>query len=201
MPYTYDVFISYKSGSLAGEWVRKYFYPELLKYLEAELPNAPNLFLDSEKIRAGMHWEPALGRAIREAKCLIAILSAPYFTSDYCLMEWHSFRDREAKLGMGTPQNPAGLIIPIRFADGAHFDASARRPQAIDMGAFAYTGDAFRESQQFLLFQQRIAKLASDLADGQSGQVAKPPDYEPWPVRPAKPEPPEPELGALPRVQ
>ena len=201
MPYTYDVFISYKSGSLAGEWVRKYFYPELFRYLEVELPTMPNLFLDSEKIRAGMHWEHVLGNAIGTAKCLIAVLSAPYFTSDYCLMEWHSFRDREAALGMGTAQNPSGLIIPIRFADGAHFDPSAKRPQTIDMGDFAYTGDAFRESQQFLAFQQQVAKLARDLADGNAGQVANPPPFQPWPVRPAKPEPPEPELGALPRVQ
>jgi len=200
MDYQYDIFLSYRHTTGAKEWVRDTFVPELKQWLANSLPDEPRIFLDSENIRASSDWQVKLSEAIRRSKCLIAILNAPYFSSDYCAAEWFSFIDREEALGYCKPGKPEGLIIPIRFFDGQHYDSSAKRKQYLDMTSWAITAPAFRGSAAYLDFQKAVQRLALELADPSNGQVANPPPYADWPVR-FPDEPQHPSAMVSPRIK
>lgn len=193
--YEYDVFISYRRTSRARDWVMNYFQPCLTDYLSEALPVAPRIFLDQNNIEPGAIWQSTITHALKNSKCLIAVLSAPYFSSQYCCAEWDTFVDREDLINaQGT------LIAPIRFFDGEHYHSSAKARQLIDMTAWATSAPAFKETQEYLRFETAVRKLAEYLAHVE-GPIMKPATYQAWPVKEpaAAPAPlfiPKPQLGA-----
>ena len=125
----------------------------------------------------------------------MAVLNAPYFSSQYCRAEWQSFVNREAML------NASGkLIRPIQFFDGEHFDPSAYDRQLIDMRDWATSAPAFRNSDKFLDFEKCVKGLVANLS-AMDGPILKPAQYQDWPVvEPAGDSPaaaiPQPKMGA-----
>lgn len=197
--YEYDVFISYRHSTAAGIWVRKYFFPELVKWLADYFPQAPKVFLDSDAIRAGHLWKDKLTRTIQRSKCLIAILNAPYFSSDYCAAEWHSFVQREQMITDETGESDIQLIIPIRFIDGDHFHSTVRARQLIDMESWAITAPAFVDSPKYVEFEKEIRRIASVLAEGPEAILGKIPPFRKWPAIFPAPDT-SPTLNFVPRV-
>jgi hypothetical protein len=180
MSYQYDIFVSYRQTSASKDWVQKHFYPKLVEYLSESLPTDPKVFLDTESIEEGAMWQAKISGALQTSKCLIAVLNAQYFTSKYCSAEWRSFVDREQML-----QREGGLIVPIRFFDGAHFDPSVAARQLIDMSSFAISADAFKQSLEYIPFTQHVRDLAEHLAKP-GGVILAPPPFAAWPVHEPK---------------
>lgn len=182
MAYEFDLFVSYRHSTAAKAWVRDIFVPELRKWLDESLPHQVSIFLDTESIRAGMNWHAALRGRLLASKCLVAVLNGPYFSSDYCTAEWHTFVEREKLLGLGTVENPRGLITPIRFFDGQHYAPMLGTKQALDMTSWASTAKAFIDSPTFMQFQAAVQALAQQLAAA-DGPILAPPDHcDDWPV-------------------
>lgn len=194
--YEFDVFISYKRTSLAREWLQKYFVPKLESFLTDSLPTPPRVFVDERNIEHGAIWRTEISNALKRSKCLVAVLNAPYFTSQYCRAEWQSFVKREVIL------NATGTLIkPVQFYDGEHFDPSAHARQIIDMRPWATSAPAFPETREFLIFEQAVKGLAALLSDTH-GPILMPATYQDWPVVDPDDEPvsqlniPQPKLGA-----
>ncbi len=174
--YEYDVFISYKRTSESRAWVHQYFVPKLTDVLAELLPTPPKIFLDERSIEPGDIWKTKIRQALQRSKCLVAVLNAPYFYSQYCMAEWRTFVAREDLLKVSGQ-----LIKPIQFFDGEHFDQSARDRQIIDMRPWATSAPAFRETREFLKFEEEVKGFATKLA-GADGPILKPVAYRDWPL-------------------
>jgi len=131
--YEYDIFISYRRRQPVMDWMRYHFYPMLNERLPDCLPYTPNVFIDWN-IETGAEWSAELSRALKRSRCLVAIWSAEYFRSAWCLAEWQTMRERERILGLRSESNPAGLIYAVRFSDGKYFPQEARSIQYRDLG-------------------------------------------------------------------
>lgn len=193
--YEYDVFISYRRTSNARDWVVNYFHPRLEAFLSDALPNPPKIFLDENNIEPGAIWQSKITRALRHSKYMIAVLNAPYFSSQYCRAEWETFTDRERLINA-----PGTLIAPIRFFDGDYYHPSAKSRQLIDMTPWAFSAAAFKETKEYLLFEGAVRKLAEGLASPM-GPIMKPVEFQVWPVIEPVPAPaavaiPQPKMGA-----
>ncbi len=182
MAYEFDLFVSYRHSTAAKAWVRETFVPELRNWLNESLPDPVSIFLDTESIRAGMNWHAALRGKLLASKCLVAVLNGPYFSSDYCTAEWHTFVEREKLLGLGTLENPRGLITPIRFFDGQHYAPMLGTKQALDMTSWASTARAFKDSPAYQQFEATVKALAEELAASDGPILSPPPHQHDWPV-------------------
>ncbi len=174
--YQFDVFISYRRTSSARDWLLEYFYPKLLGYLRESLPHEPAIFLDQASIEPGAIWRSRIETGLRTSKCMVAILNAPYFTSEFCQAEWSTFLQRETLLG-----KPGSLITPIQFFDGEYYAASAKERQLIDMKPWATSAPAFRETREFLRFEAAVQRIAETLSTA-DGPIMSPAGYQNWPV-------------------
>jgi hypothetical protein len=126
--YEQDVFISYRRDTNAAEWLRLYLHPRLKQWLKEELGREPVIYVDWE-METGTIWPEKLRRALLRSRCLLPIFSPPYFTSNWCLAELHSFLARHQQLGMGMVDAPDGLIFPVIFSDGDSFPPEAGQIQ------------------------------------------------------------------------
>jgi hypothetical protein len=193
--YQYDIFISYKRTSAARDWVHQYFAPKLEAFLTDSLPRPPVIFLDARSIEPGDIWNTKIAQGLKHSKCLVAVLNAPYFSSEYCRAEWQTFVDRETLLGLD-----GALVKPIQFFDGEHYDQAAWARQVIDMRDFASSAPAFRNSLKFLDFEDAVKGLVAKLV-ALDGPILKPASFQDWPVAmPVGNQPgvliPQPKLGA-----
>lgn len=135
MSYEYEFFLSYSRKNPVGNWVRNNFHPELEQWLASFAGNAPRIFIDKD-IEEGDHWPSRLENALRRSKYLVAVWSPQYFTSPWCVAEWQSMRQREALLGLGTPEAPHGLVCAVVFSDGKTFPPEAQATQRHDLSAW-----------------------------------------------------------------
>lgn len=73
-------------------------------------------FMDSG-IQSGNNWVDEVLHAMGTCQVLIALLSAPYLSSEWCGKEWYAFSERtsQALPGTGTPPRQ-GHIIPVLWA-------------------------------------------------------------------------------------
>ncbi|WP_328448572.1 toll/interleukin-1 receptor domain-containing protein [Amycolatopsis sp. NBC_00438] len=192
--YKYDVFVSYSRRGTAPKWLLTNFYPRFVECLVDEMADAPKMFIDKEMHR-GVHWPSQLQHALRHSKIMIAVLSAPYFVSDWCMAEWGSMQAREKLLGLASPQRPQGLIYPIRYSDSVSFENEGRMRSWWDFKGLDGPDKGFQESRDWHPFQQKVRQCAQDLAE----LLKQVPPWRPdWPVI----DPPDPVLPpppALPR--
>jgi hypothetical protein len=134
--YRYDVFLSYRRHTLWPEWVRIHFLELLLHYLGEELGRDAVVFCDNE-IAAGNNWPNRLASALAHSRVLVPLLSRQYFSSMWCVSEFAFMRAREVRCGLGTPEEPGGLIVPALLHDGDDFPEAAAIVQPLDLRACA----------------------------------------------------------------
>lgn len=190
--YEYDVFISYPRRGNAQNWLLNHFYPRLVECLVDETVPAPKIFIDKEMPR-GVHWPAQLEKALRHSKIMLAVLSAPYFTSKWCMAEWGNMQAREEVLGLASPQRPQGLIYPVRYSDSNSFEEEGRQRSWWDFKGLDNPDKVFQESRDWIPFHQRVRQCAQDLAE----LLKQVPPWRPdWPVveRPDPVLPPPPPL-------
>lgn len=176
--YEYDIFLSYcrRSGS-AQEWVTQQFCELLEKFLGDLMPTAPRIYLDT-RMETGSRWPDHLRRGLSQSKLMVAVWNVPYFYSPWCLAEWYTMQQRERLLDFAGARNPDGLVIPLRYADGDHFDAEAQVRTKTDMQPWARIGPAFSASADYNDFERCVRNLAEGLADRLRGV----PPWQEWPV-------------------
>ncbi|MDS0133243.1 MULTISPECIES: TIR domain-containing protein [unclassified Amycolatopsis] len=192
--YKYDLFISYPRRGTASKWLLTNFYPWLVDFLVDEVGYEPKIFLDKGMHR-GVHWPSQLENALRHSKIMVAVLSAPYFTSKWCMAEWKSMQAREEVLGLASPQCPQGLIYPIRYSDSNAFEEEGLRRSWWDFKGLDNPGPGYQDTRDWHSFQQKVRQCAQDLADLLKQVPAWQSD---WPVI-AQPDPVLPPPPLLPR--
>ncbi len=160
--YEFDLFVSYNRTKNARRWVRRHFVPRLREYLVEELGREPRIFLDKDQ-EVGTYWPDNLERALQRSQLLLAVWSAPYFESAWCLAEWRTFQRRERVLGIG-PDDPLGLIRPVRFADGDNFPPDAQNvQQEMRFTKYNFPDKQFADSPRYLEFRTKVGRFGQQL--------------------------------------
>ncbi len=174
MPYVHDVFISYKRDPIQDEWLATHFIPLFLhsvrQAVAAECRRAPGgIFFDQTElssearrfdqggIEPGQVWRDALANAIQVSRCMVALWSPLYFYSEWCLIEWHSFRERS--VATGRP-----VVVPISVHDGEAFPLDAQAIQGPDFSDYVIIGAGFKETKLYPEFQRAIRTFATAVA-------------------------------------
>ncbi len=177
--YTYDVFLSYRRANPVGDWVHNHFHPLLAEWLPQVMPRDPKLFIDTRSIETADDWPLKLQQALRGSRCVVAVWSANYFRSPWCVAEWRSMLKREEKLGYRTEDRTRGLVYPVVFFDGEHFPSEAKRTQSKDLRRWSNPDLSFRNTQDFLGFTQEIKTIAGEIWE----MVDQAPPWQPdWPI-------------------
>jgi hypothetical protein len=121
--------------------------------LSDALPENARIFLDTEALRGGVAWREELERALSASCCLVPIWSPPYFRSNYCLWEWHTFRQRGA-----------GLVVPIGWTGSERFPEEAKQIQIRDFSPYAFTNPGLLRTEHGVGLQKAVRDLADDVA-------------------------------------
>ncbi|GAA5167488.1 MULTISPECIES: toll/interleukin-1 receptor domain-containing protein [Amycolatopsis] len=185
--YEYDVFLSYRrKGGTVPAWVRTHFHPRLAELLDDYLDHEAKIFFD-DQVPAGTAWPLEVRNALQRAKVLVAVCSPKYFSSEWCLAEWHSMARREELTGLATPERPQGLIYPVIFCDSENFPKYAHERRMLDLKRWNQPYQQFQDSPAYLDFHRNLQVVATELA----GLIAHAPEWRPdWPVETPLPDPP-----------
>jgi hypothetical protein len=89
---------------------------EDLSQLISRTPGADVGFMDT-RTYGGVHWREELLHAAGTCQVLVALLSAPYLSSEWCGKEWCAFSRRTSRALSGMDGSlHQGHIIPVRWA-------------------------------------------------------------------------------------
>ena len=184
--YEYDLFLSYKRAGDVPDWVTNHLCPLLENALTDLRPTPPRIFLDIRQ-EIGVRWPDNLARVLQRSRYMVAVWSVPYFQSAWCMAEWKTMLRRERLVGLGTKDNPRGLVYPIVFADGDNFPEEARLVQARrDLRRWAVPLPGFRDTPAYIDFYQAVREVAETLAV----RLDHVPPWQPnWPVIRPNPNP------------
>lgn len=163
MDYQYDVFVSYRRNSFSLKWIEEEFLPELVPRLELELGREPKVFWDEASVDDGQVIQTRILDALRDSRCLLSLLSGPYFTSIWCSAEWHTFRERAERAGLLA--NARTLTIPIQWHDGDNYLdllQGGRGPHTLNFSRFRLNG-AWRGTPVHVEFQNELNGLADSI--------------------------------------
>jgi len=181
MPYEYDVFISYKTGGLLGDWVLDLFLTDFEEILENALNRDVNVFVDKSEIVSGAAWPERIKKALRDSRCLIPIWAPVYFRSEWCNYEYNAFHEREKRLGYRTTDNPGGLMVPVRIFDGEHFPDCAKKIQCFDCRDFLIRPSIFKKTIEYAKFQRLMIKwIQRDLVECINNAPPWSAEFEMW---------------------
>jgi hypothetical protein len=161
--YEFDVFLSYTTASSNGAWVKEHFSKLLLERLDNTMPRDPKMFVFEDQETATA-WPENLASALGRSRVLVAVLSPPYFRSNWCLAEYYSMVAREREYGFGTQEHPRLLIHPVVYADGVHFPSDATRNYRRDFSAWNYPHAHFKDTPAYLQFFDAVEALADEIA-------------------------------------
>lgn len=176
--YEFDLFISYRRSGTVPGWVRNHLYPMLRDCLTDELSREPRIFLDST-MEIGVHWPAGLEWALQRSRLLLPVWSPHYFTSPWCLAEWHTIRAREYAAGMATERCPHGLIYPLAFTAWQNLPTEARNRQYRNLEQWNIPYPQYRNTEEYIGLHREIRRIAADLAS----EVDQVPSWRPnWPV-------------------
>jgi len=165
MPYDYELFVSYRRSPTTGQWVKNHLIPRLSDRLQEVSPTTVRICCDFQ-IESGSRWPDRLKQGLQNSQILLAVWSADYFRSSWCMAEWRSFREREHALGLFSALQPQGLVYPIRYADGSHFHPEAGIAQCNkDFTRLNYPDEIFRSSPKYLEFDLLIQEMAEEIVD------------------------------------
>lgn len=195
MAYEHDVFLSYTRRQPVLDWVRNHFYPRLEEWLgQQDLPHEPSIFVDWE-IEAGSRWEEYLKHHLSRSRCIVAILSPPYFRSKWCLAEWCTMQERERACGLWGSKEARGLNYPVVFNRG-DFPGEVMARQLTDLSKYNYPYPAFASTLAYLEFHDKMEDVAQNIAEMIR---SAPPWSETWPIMwPSAPAAPERPLAPFP---
>lgn len=131
------------------------------------------IFID-EQIEAGQVWPRELQHAAKASKCMIGIWTPEYFRSAWCLSEWKSFEARERHLA-----GAFDLIAPLKYCDGVHFPAEARRRQWVDVEEYTSNLPAFWDTPDAVKLETELKRFAVQVAN----RITAAPPFDPeWPA-------------------
>ncbi|MFD5825498.1 TIR domain-containing protein [Lentzea sp. NPDC060358] len=198
MGYEYDVFLSYTRRGGGDVWVREHFHRALKEWLGNEMADEPRIFVDWSQ-KTGVSWPDNLERALLRSKVMIAVLSPPYFRSEWCLAEWESMLDRHRTLGYTTLDHPQGLVLPVSYADGLHYPPEAQAVQQHNFKAWnkPLPYETYSRSTEYEHFYAAVQKLAAEVAE----RIDDVPPWDPtWKVVRPAPNPASVPPGPLPRL-
>lgn len=153
MSYQHHVFVSYRREDRWTPWTRDYFRRELSAYLQQELQEKPDIFVD-DRIHVGADYVAALAENLAHSRAMVAIFSADYFTSQWCLHELDLMLDRAG--------GAAGLVVPVVVHDCDKLPPPVSRIQCADLKQFRITR-MFVEGQKYQDFSTAVSKIAPDL--------------------------------------
>ena len=163
MGYDYELFLSYRRSPTVGQWVKNHLYPRLIARLDEIAPGQVRVSCDLE-VASGSRWPDELKRRLRRSSLLLAVWSADYFRSEWCMAEWKSFKKREQMLGLFARDNPRGLVYPVRYADGNYYDPEAQVTECKrDFSHLNYPDEAFRTSARYMDFDDQVQVMAAEL--------------------------------------
>lgn len=165
LAYEFDLFISYKRSKAASGWVQNHLLPELEMWMSELLPHEARIACDVNLVE-GVDWPIQLRNQVHRSRLLLAVWSAPYFRSGWCMAEWQSFRQREVNHKFRTEAKPQGLIYPVRYADGDFFHEDAKTTQCRrDFSSLNYPYDNFKDSVDYLRFSSAVQSMAEDIVE------------------------------------
>ena len=187
MDYEFDIFISYRRSPTIGPWVCNHLHERLKARLNEIAPRDVRIAFD-EDMDNGVALTEELRRRVRASTILLAVWSADYFRSRWCMTEWGSFRAREQLLGLASAGDPSSLIYPVRYADGDYFHPDARAALCKrDFSGLTYPDEAFKQTPKYLEFDDMVRQMAADLAQ----RLANPPAWrDDFPIEEPEPMPP-----------
>ena len=176
--YKHHIFVSYRrSDDDWVRWTRDNFVRALASLLRLRLGKI-SIFVD-ESIEVGALWPHHLAHNLARSRIMVAILSRDYFLSDWCRLELALMRNRERLSRFRTPQNPAGLIIPIVIDDGDCFPAEVQAMQCEHLHSFANPFIRIDSPKQEALAEVLKEKICPVIETA----LAKVPDFDPtWEV-------------------
>jgi hypothetical protein len=176
--YESDVFISYRRNGNVPQWVHNHFLPKLRSCLSDEVEDGVTVFVDHD-VDVGANWPMRLEKALLGTKMLVAVWSAQYFRSTWCLTEWASMVAREERLGLGSARHPEGLVYPILFADSENFPPSVLSRSYRDLKKWNCPDRSFQDTAEYVEFHREMQKIARELAE----RLATVPEWQPdWPI-------------------
>ncbi|HWW61412.1 MAG TPA: toll/interleukin-1 receptor domain-containing protein [Thermoanaerobaculia bacterium] len=181
--YEWDVFLSYIRSGASGEWVQKLFYPTLQKWLDANSPKKVRIFYDETIEESGL-WPAVLKRGLLRSRCMVAVVSPPYFESNWCKAEWASLRARERALKLWTPENPmSGLIHGVVFTNPDGLPVDAKKRQMTDFTNWNISGEFFAGTLEYQKFVKAVQKLSLQIL----ARLPQSPKFNKnWPVKGAR---------------
>ncbi len=164
--------------------MRNYFYPLLEEWLRQSLgwSRSPEIFVDDFQIEEkGLLWSSDLQQALKNSRCMIAVLSPDYFSCNWSLSEWESMRHRQKMLRLRDPQKPWVLIYGVIF----HPNREHLQEQICclkckkNLKAWNVDFPGFKNSPQYLDFVQAVEEICQELTK----LIDNAPPYEPnWPI-------------------
>jgi hypothetical protein len=176
--YQYDVFVSYRRNRFSLNWIAGEFISVFEERLEAELGRPPLVFWDQNSVDDGEVPVEIIKEALGTSRCLLSILSGPYFASKWCAAEWETFRERAAAARLGRGRS---LTIPIQWHDGDNYLPLLRGegPRPRDFTRFRLTGQGWRDSPRYVEYQDEINRVVESVAR----LVESAPPFDPqWPL-------------------
>jgi hypothetical protein len=165
--YEYEVFLSYKRGKIPEEWLNETFLDQFQDKLGAALGGKiPKIFIDRQEIQPGSAWPDVLCDTLSKSICLVAILSPFYFNSDWCLREFSAMYHRQLELRRANKLGSNGAVITPLLSQGPtdSFPEFISGIQLLDYSKYYKVGGAFRNSSQYLDFQDKIETDAKKTA-------------------------------------
>lgn len=171
MAYQHDVFISYKREHLWTPWTRDHFKVLLRSYLQQDLGREPEIFVD-ERIIVGADWVDSLAEHLAHSRVLVAIFSADYFSSDWCIHELDLMLERSQSCPGATSED-ARLIIPVIVHDGDLIPVPVKRRNPVHLEKYRIA-HINRETLDYHEFSKAMQALSPMIASA----VQSAPAYE-----------------------
>jgi hypothetical protein len=160
MDYEYDVFISYRRLGAVPEWLSLHFVPLFERWLTTELSRPAAVFRDTSK-ESGLlpgQWVPdAIPDILRRSRVLVAVLSADYFNSRWCMSELKSMEARR--------EHGPNVVTTIVFHDCISLPDHLLNTNPLVFRDFAYTTKSFKGTKEYVAFEREIKHLASGVAE------------------------------------
>jgi len=175
--YEHDIFISYRRKQPVIDWMKYHFHPLLEERLPECLSYPPKIYIDSN-IETGADWPASLRQALKRSRCLVAIWSAEYFRSPWCLAEWHTMMERERLVGLRSDETPSGLIYPVKFSDGEHFPEIAKNTQYKNLEKWNSKYESFKQTVHIIELEREMQNVCDEIAK----TLKRCPSWQDWPV-------------------
>ena len=164
MAYEWDIFISYENDAQMGPWVVEHLAPFIRTFVGNAVGRPISVFVDRERIHTGESWSAVLGHALATSRCMVAVWSPLYFSSEWCRREVAVIIYREQKYGFRTPKRPKGLLLPVSVFDGDSFPARAKAIQWRDLHKYWIAGAGFSATSRYVDFQDALKSMSADVA-------------------------------------